>query len=63
MNESHARSKILRSGHYILMRALEAEGNRAEALRAYENLRQLLAEELGISPSPPNPRLYETLLQ
>jgi DNA-binding SARP family transcriptional activator len=39
------------SGYRHLMRALEAEGNPAEALRVYERLRSLLREELGISPS------------
>jgi predicted ATPase len=35
-----------------LLRALAAAGDRGEALRAYERCRQLLAEELGIDPSP-----------
>ena len=50
------------SGHRLLMRALAAEGNTAEALRAYEHLRLLLAEELGVDPSPPSRQLYQQLL-
>ncbi len=51
------------SGHCLLMRALAAEGNRAEALRAYETLRLLLADELGVPPSEQSQRLYESLLR
>jgi DNA-binding SARP family transcriptional activator len=40
------------TGHRMLMEALERRGNVAEALRAYERLRVLLREELGIAPSP-----------
>jgi SARP family transcriptional regulator, regulator of embCAB operon len=40
------------TGHRILLEALAARGNVAEALRAYERLRVLLREELGIAPSP-----------
>jgi DNA-binding SARP family transcriptional activator len=50
------------SGHRLLMRALAAEGNTAEALRAYEQLRRTLAEELGIDPSGPTRELYRSLL-
>jgi SARP family transcriptional regulator, regulator of embCAB operon len=50
------------SGWRILMQALAAEGNAAEALQAYERLRLLLREELGIAPSPPTQELYRTLL-
>ena len=39
------------SGHRLLMEALAARGNVAEALLAYERLRTLLREELGIAPS------------
>jgi DNA-binding SARP family transcriptional activator len=50
------------SGHRLLMRALAAEGNVAEALRAYERLRITLRDELGISPSEPTQELYASLL-
>jgi DNA-binding SARP family transcriptional activator len=38
------------SGHLLLMRALAARGNVAEALTAYESLRMLLRAELGVNP-------------
>ena len=36
----------------LLMSALVATGRNAEALRVYDDFRRLLAEELGIAPSP-----------
>lgn len=39
------------TGHLLLMRTLAARGNVAEALAAYERLRVLLREELGVDPS------------
>jgi len=50
------------SGHRLLMRALAGEGNPAEALRAYDTLRTLLRDELGVSPSAQSQALYEALL-
>lgn len=50
------------TGHRILMEALEQRGNVAEALRAYERLRVLLREELGIVPSPPVQAVHRRLL-
>jgi SARP family transcriptional regulator, regulator of embCAB operon len=50
------------SGHRLLMQALQAMGNRAEAVRAYDELRQLLRDELGIGPSPATQELHKQLL-
>ncbi len=36
----------------LLMAALAATGRRADALRAYDDFRRLLGDELGIEPSP-----------
>ena len=43
------------TAHLLLMRSLEAQGNVAEALAAYEQLRTLLREELGVEPGPGRP--------
>ena len=50
------------SGHRTLMRALADQGNTAEALVAYESLRQLLGQELGVAPSIPTRELHQALL-
>lgn len=50
------------TGHRILMEALERQGNVAEALRAYERLRVLLRDELGVEPSKDVQRVYRRLL-
>jgi len=50
------------SGHRLLMRVLEAEGNPAEALGLYERLRCLLRDELGVAPSEASQQLYASLL-
>ena len=50
------------SGHRILMEALERRGNVAEALRAYERLRALLRDELGVAPSPDVQAVHRRLL-
>jgi DNA-binding SARP family transcriptional activator/class 3 adenylate cyclase len=50
------------SGYRYLMQVLEVRENRAEALRIYEQLRQLLREELGAAPSPATQELYRQLL-
>ena len=50
------------SSYRHLMRAFAAAGNRAEALLAYERCRRLLAEELGVDPSPETQFLYLELM-
>jgi YVTN family beta-propeller protein len=45
------------------MEAHVVAGNRAEALRVYEQCRQLLAEELGAYPSPETDSIYRALLE
>jgi DNA-binding SARP family transcriptional activator len=50
------------SGHALLIEALARQGNTAEALRAYEDLRARLGAELGIAPSPDLRALHERLL-
>ena len=46
----------------IQLTALYRSGRQAEALAEYDNLRQLLATELGLGPSPALYRLYQDIL-
>jgi DNA-binding SARP family transcriptional activator len=50
------------SGHRLLMRALAAEGNAAEALGVYEALRVRLRDDLGAAPGPDTQALHRQLL-
>jgi SARP family transcriptional regulator, regulator of embCAB operon len=50
------------SGYGLLMAALEAQGNVAEALVVYEALRQRLRAELGVSPAEALQTAYMRLL-
>ena len=51
------------SAHLRLVRARAAAGDRGEALRAYDRCRRLLAEELGVDPSPELEAAYLELLR
>ena len=51
------------SGYRLLMRALAERGNVADALRVYEQLRVLLRDELGVSPSPSTQAVHVSLLR
>jgi SARP family transcriptional regulator, regulator of embCAB operon len=51
------------SGYRILMQALAAKGNMADALLAYERLASVLREELGADPSPRTRDLHRSLLE
>ena len=50
------------SAHLRLVQARAGSGNRAEGLRAYERVRRLLAEELGVDPSPALQAAHRALL-
>jgi DNA-binding SARP family transcriptional activator len=50
------------TGHLLLMEALAARGDVAEALRAYEELRLRLRDELGAIPGAPLRAAHERLL-
>ena len=50
------------SGHRILMEAQERRGNVAEALLAYDRLRVLLRDELGVAPSAAVQSVHRRLL-
>ena len=50
------------TGHRILIEALERRGNTAEALLAYDRLRVLLRDELGVAPSPALQSIHRRLL-
>jgi DNA-binding SARP family transcriptional activator len=56
------RAPYREGGHALLMEGLAAEGNTAEALLAYERLRQLLRDELGTTPSHAVSDLHARLL-
>ncbi|HWM09057.1 MAG TPA: BTAD domain-containing putative transcriptional regulator [Solirubrobacteraceae bacterium] len=49
-------------GHALLMEALAARGDVAEALRVYEDLRVRLRDELGTAPGAATRALHERLL-
>ena len=51
------------SAHRLLMEVHEAAGNPAEALRAFEELRSLLREELGTTPGPGAMAVFERVLR
>jgi DNA-binding SARP family transcriptional activator len=68
LGERHARAVIglapyHEPGYALLMEILAARGSAPEALRAYEQLRRLLRDELGVSPGPEVQALHQRLLQ
>jgi DNA-binding SARP family transcriptional activator len=50
------------SGYRRLMQVLVKQGDRAEAVRVYQQCRQRLADELGVSPSEETESLKRALL-
>jgi class 3 adenylate cyclase/DNA-binding SARP family transcriptional activator len=57
-----SRSPFHEAGHRLLMEALAATGNVAEALQVYDELRLLLRDELGASPAAEVQALHQRLL-
>ncbi|MDX6690452.1 MAG: hypothetical protein QOG15_1909 [Solirubrobacteraceae bacterium] len=57
------RQPFRESGHGLLMQALSARGDVAEALRTFEDLRATLMDELGALPSADVVNLHEQLLR
>jgi DNA-binding SARP family transcriptional activator/basic membrane lipoprotein Med (substrate-binding protein (PBP1-ABC) superfamily) len=63
MLEAAVREDPLRErSRELLMIGLYRAGRHAEALRSYENLRELLVEELGLEPSPRLQQLRDRVL-
>ncbi len=61
--EAIALEPFRESAYLALIGAHAKAGNRGEALRAYERCRRVLAEELGVNPSPSTEVAYLELLQ
>lgn len=61
--EAVALEPFRETGYRRLMRAHAADGNRAESLRVYQRCRGILAEELGVDPSPQTEAEYLRLLR
>jgi DNA-binding SARP family transcriptional activator len=53
--------QLREEGHAALIRLCALAGRRAEALRGYERLTELLRDELGAEPSPATQQLYEEI--
>ena len=51
------------TGYQGLMRAFAAAGNRAGALRVFNECRTLLADELGVDPDPATQQIYLEILR
>jgi len=58
-----AREPYRESTYQRLMLAHAARGNRAEAVRVFHRCRELLKEDLGVSPSADTEALYLKLLR
>jgi DNA-binding SARP family transcriptional activator len=59
LSRAHPLRERLRS---LQMNVLHCYGRQAEALAVFDEMRQALARELGLSPSPALQRMYRTIL-
>jgi DNA-binding SARP family transcriptional activator len=57
-----AESPLRERSHSLLMRALYLSGDTVGALAAYDNARNLLAEELGLDPGPELRRIHQAII-
>ncbi|MDG4861439.1 bacterial transcriptional activator domain-containing protein [Streptomyces sp. T-3] len=62
-DEAVRRAPFRESAYRCRMAAYAAVGNRADALRTYQRLREVLAEELGIDPAAETQEAYLELLR
>ncbi|MET9919182.1 bacterial transcriptional activator domain-containing protein [Streptomyces sp. NPDC006435] len=62
-DEAVRRAPFRESAYRCRMAAYASAGNRADALRAYQQLREVLAEELGIDPAAETQAAYLNLLR
>lgn len=58
-----AADPLAERGYLLLMRALDAQGDRAAALNVFVQLQRTLRDELGVSPGPEAAALHRTLLR
>lgn len=62
-SEAIALDPFRESSYGLLMEVHHATGNRAEALRVYQRLQQVLAAGLGADPAPETQERYLKLLK
>ena len=60
--EALALDPYRQTSYVQLMRLHMSQGNRAEALRAYEQCRTILAHDLGVTPSEQTEAAYRDML-
>jgi DNA-binding SARP family transcriptional activator len=61
-DEAIGRAPLRESAYRCRMTAHARSGNRAEALRTYQHVRRVLAEEVGVEPAPETESAYLDLL-
>lgn len=61
--EAIALGPIREASHRLSMRALAAAGEKGRAAEAFERCRRVLADELGVDPSPQTRELLVTILR